>query len=126
MAHRSFSLPFVENILVNRRRKSSQSIKDDEQRTQEYPSAHPPSIRTTEHYDDEEDVEADVLFPRYDGEEDKADMAAFDEVIDRRTSNDGSTLKLSRTLSKRSRSYGDQHAMVIFLHDHSKRTKAKI
>ena len=114
MAHRSFSLPFVDNILSNRRRKSSQSINETHLQ-QPFVAVHPSSIHSGINYeewsDDKEDVEADVLYPQYEGEmQDKADMAAFDEMVDRRTSN--STLKLSRTLSKRSRSYGDQHAMV--------------
>ncbi|KAG2227019.1 hypothetical protein INT45_006426 [Circinella minor] len=113
MNHRSFSLPFVDNILSNRRRKSSQSI-NNAQLQQPFVSVHPSSIHSgineEEWSDDKEDVEADVLYPQYEGEiQDKADMAAFDEIVDGRTSN--STLKLSRTLSKRSRSYGDQHAM---------------
>ncbi|KAI9491818.1 hypothetical protein BDB00DRAFT_473678 [Zychaea mexicana] len=133
MGSRSFSLPFVDTILQNRRRKSSQSQLDGElQRQQRSPfvSVHPAaSIRSSimggggggsgmniendEWFNGQEDnVEADVLFPQYEGDmQDKADMAAFGEMVDRRTSNDASTVKLSRTLSKRSRSYGDPHAM---------------
>ncbi|KAI9257226.1 hypothetical protein BDA99DRAFT_515851 [Phascolomyces articulosus] len=119
MVNRSFSLQFVNNILPNRRRRSSLDYEQEElpqpNLQQPFVSIHPASIHSSaineeDWSNDKEDVEADVLFPQYEGEmQDKADMAAFDEIVERRASN--STVKLSRTLSKRSRSYGDQHAM---------------
>lgn len=63
-----------------------------------------------------DDVEADVLFPQYNDDK-EVDLAAFGAVVDRKTSSavadEGTTLKLGRTLSKRSKSYADQHATVM-------------
>lgn len=108
---RSLSLPFTQE-LRNRRRLS------DQQQQQQLPQHHPYSSldrTSTAPLDDQYveewpanealDVEADVLFPQYKIEShDHADMEAFNEMLDRKMSADTETLKLSKTLSKHTKS----------------------
>ncbi|CDH50329.1 magnesium transporter [Lichtheimia corymbifera JMRC:FSU:9682] len=109
--NRSFSLPFTQE-LRSRRRLS------DQQQQQQLPQHHPyssldrtPTVPHDDQFAEEwpvneaQDVEADVLFPQYKIEShDHADMEAFNEMLDRKMSADTETLKLSKTLSKHTRS----------------------
>lgn len=131
LAARSFSVPFAHTTAIAPNSLPREGYNEHEPL---HPNQSPPghhrrqaSMSPSLAADDTwlgpaDDVEADVLFPQYTPDNDnKLDMAAFDEMVERKHSLDTGTLKLSKTTSKHSRrTYPENEIKVvrvwIFLH----------
>lgn len=113
LASRSFSVPFAHptatdstpNSLPREGYNEEEPLQPDQiNHRRQTSGASPPHFSDDIWLGPTDDVEADVLFPQYTPNKDnKLDMAAFDEMVERKLSLDTGTLKLSKTTSRHSR-----------------------
>ncbi|KAI8371413.1 uncharacterized protein BYT42DRAFT_548286 [Radiomyces spectabilis] len=108
---RRTSLPFISsNAPFSRHRTSPpSSIKSNSRASSFF------LPNTIQEEDMGEDVQADVLFPRFQAknEDDQLDFAAFGHMVDEHARKQSAgTVRLSRTLSRHSQLYGDPHKHV--------------
>lgn len=116
LAQRSFSLPFPANNPHRGEHDSTDSVDDPQPNARHQASSIKSGIFDESWDIGQENVEADVLYPGYSagGDNSKVDLAAFDEVVDRKLSADGGTLRLTPTVSKTSRNYGEARPSVRY------------